>query len=306
MKTTKLFFVLASVLIFIVLLPSLVFSQTTQSTADPQNDWVDTNSWVASIPRAPFYQQKVYLYNDARKHYPVLVFEQMDSSVTIDGATYSQYYYTRTNFNTPSSMPAYVEVEGCIENISTNPDIQIRLSVYFANSKTGEWSESGTQVISTDWKKYIFDFNRPSVMKKYNIFSITVGMYPANGRRVFSKVGLYQINYYDPSMNLTWNYNLITDVPRGTSTPTEFKLEQNYPNPFNPVTIIKFKVPSSQVVTLKIYDLLGREVATMVNEEKVPGSYEVKFDGSNLASGMYIYQLQAGNFVQVKKMMLIK
>ena len=89
-------------------------------------------------------------------------------------------------------------------------------------------------------------------------------------------------------------------------TPAEFKLTQNYPNPFNPSTIIKFAIPQSEFVTMKVYDVLGREVSTIVNQSLTAGSYEVNFDASNLAAGMYIYQIKAGNFVSAKKMMLLK
>ncbi|MFH1527080.1 MAG: T9SS type A sorting domain-containing protein [Bacteroidota bacterium] len=88
--------------------------------------------------------------------------------------------------------------------------------------------------------------------------------------------------------------------------PTGFKLYQNYPNPFNPRTVIKFQVPSSKFVKLQVYDLLGREAQTLVNEYKSSGTYEVSFDASSLASGLYFYKLTAGKFSQTKKMMLLK
>jgi len=95
--------------------------------------------------------------------------------------------------------------------------------------------------------------------------------------------------------------------------PKEFKLEQNYPNPFNPGTVISYQLPASPnpskggaLVSLKVYDILGSEVETLVNEEQQPGYYEVQFDASNIASGMYVYRLQAGDYVSVKKMVLIK
>ena len=90
------------------------------------------------------------------------------------------------------------------------------------------------------------------------------------------------------------------------SVPVEFALLQNYPNPFNPTTIIKYQVASSQNVSLKIYNMLGQEVANLVNKIQNPGSYEIPFDASELTSGTYFYRLQAGNFVSVKKMVLIK
>jgi hypothetical protein len=88
--------------------------------------------------------------------------------------------------------------------------------------------------------------------------------------------------------------------------PSEFKLEQNYPNPFNPSTTISWQSPLSSHHTLKVYDLLGREVATLVDEYKTAGSYEVKFDASRLSSGVYFYTLNAGKFSASLKLLLLK
>ena len=91
-----------------------------------------------------------------------------------------------------------------------------------------------------------------------------------------------------------------------TSIPTEFTLAQNYPNPFNPSTIISYQLPVNSHVTLKVYDAIGREVATLVNEMKEAGSYSDQFDGIKLSSGMYFARLQSGEKVQLKKMILLK
>lgn len=91
--------------------------------------------------------------------------------------------------------------------------------------------------------------------------------------------------------------------------PSQFSLSQNYPNPFNPITTFNYTVPhinNTVLVKLKIYDILGNEVITLVNENKLPGLYEVKFDGSKYASGVYFYRFTAGSFVSVKKMILLK
>ena len=88
--------------------------------------------------------------------------------------------------------------------------------------------------------------------------------------------------------------------------PKEFSLSQNYPNPFNPTTSIQYQVSSIEKVNLFVYDILGRQVKTLVNEVKSPGSYEVHFDASQLASGVYFYRLTSGSFMQTKKMMVIK
>ena len=100
----------------------------------------------------------------------------------------------------------------------------------------------------------------------------------------------------------------------GSSMANDFMLMQNYPNPFNPITKIKFTIPSviasktkqSQLVRLKVYDVLGNEIATLVNEEKQAGNYEVRFDASNLSSGVYLYRLQANDFTELKKMILLR
>ena len=89
-------------------------------------------------------------------------------------------------------------------------------------------------------------------------------------------------------------------------TPEDFALYQNYPNPFNPATKINYSVAEVGFVTLKVYDVLGNEVASLVNEEKTAGSYEINFDGSELTSGIYFYKLKAGNYVETKKMILLK
>ena len=80
----------------------------------------------------------------------------------------------------------------------------------------------------------------------------------------------------------------------------------NYPNPFNPSTTIKYQIPQLSLVTLKVYDVMGSEVATLVNEEKSAGTYEVEFNATGLTSGIYFYQLKADSFVETKKMILMK
>jgi hypothetical protein len=116
--------------------------------------------------------------------------------------------------------------------------------------------------------------------------------------------------YWTDSMKV----NVITEVEEEFSVPIAYKLEQNYPNPFNPITKIKYSVPSvtlrqaqsDMLVTLKVYDVLGNEIAILVNEEKEAGSYEVEFNADNRSSGVYFYQLKAGEFVSTKKMILLR
>ena len=88
--------------------------------------------------------------------------------------------------------------------------------------------------------------------------------------------------------------------------PTAFALQQNYPNPFNPSTVIRYELPSDALVTLVVYDVLGKEVARLVNGKQAAGDYEVPFEANALASGVYFYRLTAGDFISVQKMVLMK
>jgi hypothetical protein len=113
--------------------------------------------------------------------------------------------------------------------------------------------------------------------------------------RLYTSVRLPSINY-------------LVDVKDEEEIPTQFRLEQNYPNPFNPATIISYQLPTDSRVTLKVYDILGREITTLVNEYQKAGSYISQFSilNSQLSSGIYFYRLTAGDFIQTKKMMLMK
>ncbi|MEZ4689157.1 MAG: T9SS type A sorting domain-containing protein [Ignavibacteria bacterium] len=88
--------------------------------------------------------------------------------------------------------------------------------------------------------------------------------------------------------------------------PDDYSLSQNYPNPFNPVTTINFSIPKQGLVSLKVYDIAGKEIMTLVNEQKSAGNYKVSFDGVNLSSGAYFYRIESGDFSQVKRMILLK
>jgi hypothetical protein len=105
--------------------------------------------------------------------------------------------------------------------------------------------------------------------------------------------GIKRVDYLGTVENNSWSV-------------AKFTLSQNYPNPFNPTTTVNYQIPELSFVTLKVYDVLGNEIATLVNEEKPAGSYEVDFSGNNLTSGIYFYQLQAGEFIETKKMILLK
>ncbi len=118
----------------------------------------------------------------------------------------------------------------------------------------------------------------------------------------FHNGSLYRINV----RNLIAINDTVTSVANEIGSAKDYQLYQNYPNPFNPSTIIKYQIPKPGLVTLKIYDVLGKEVATLVNETQHQGSYNAIFDASRLASGVYIYRIQANNHISNRKMLLMK
>jgi hypothetical protein len=103
-----------------------------------------------------------------------------------------------------------------------------------------------------------------------------------------------------------WKGYTPTKIDNSKEIIDNFNLMQNYPNPFNPTTTIKYQIPANSFVTLKIYNIIGQEVATLVNKMEITGSYSVRFNADKLASGIYIYTLQAGSMVKSKKMILLK
>ncbi|MBS1552172.1 MAG: T9SS type A sorting domain-containing protein, partial [Bacteroidetes bacterium] len=113
----------------------------------------------------------------------------------------------------------------------------------------------------------------------------------------------YRLKQIDFNGNFEY-FELAEEVNIGI--PDKFELSQNYPNPFNPVTNLEFGIAKLGFVTLKIYDVLGRELVTLVNEIKEPGYYKIKFDAGNLSSGVYFYRMTAGDFVAVKKFVVMK
>jgi len=119
-----------------------------------------------------------------------------------------------------------------------------------------------------------------------------------------------QIAYtYDPNGNIIFigtGKGLVAVGEDRSDLPKTFTLSQNYPNPFNPSTAISYQLPASNLVTLKIFDILGREITTLVNEVKTPGEYSVQWDPQGQASGVYFYTLRAGDFVATRKLVLLR
>jgi hypothetical protein len=130
--------------------------------------------------------------------------------------------------------------------------------------------------------------------------------YNINPGQLPNEYNSYSIIAHPGQTNVNFNFTL-TDVEQDQSVvPNDFSLLQNFPNPFNPVTTIKYQIPTSGLVTMKVYDVLGNEMASLVNEEKPAGSYNVEFDATNYPSGIYVYQLKVNSYIETKKMVLMK
>jgi len=112
--------------------------------------------------------------------------------------------------------------------------------------------------------------------------------------------------WYAGSTFYPFSWTDVTNVKNQTLQPADFTLYQNYPNPFNPVTKIKYQLPLRSEVRLTVYDILGREIKVLVNQEKPAGTYEVQFDGSDLPSGVYFYRMETAKYSAAKKFILIK
>jgi hypothetical protein len=139
-------------------------------------------------------------------------------------------------------------------------------------------------------------------------YTIGQGNSPVNSVTVGKTLSQFTQEFYKSNFDVS-----IVSVEDEDHLISDFQLFQNYPNPFNPITKIKYTIPNvtlskveGSLVSLKVFDVLGNEIAALVNEEKPAGSYEVEFDASSLSSGIYFYELRTGNHTQAKKMMLLK
>ncbi len=175
---------------------------------------------------------------------------------------------------------------------------------------------------ATEINNYGFEIQRSTENSEWQKIGFIEGAGNSNSPKEYSftdnigKSGNYFYRLKQIDINGEYKYSNVVEVSVGL--PTKFELKQNYPNPFNPTTTIKYSIPSviarsgatrqsaGMLVQLKVYDMLGREVATLVNKEQTPGNYAVEFDASSLSSGVYFYALKAGEFTATKKMILMK
>ncbi len=163
---------------------------------------------------------------------------------------------------------------------------------YFVGTTTGLYATARLNGMQTQWVQ----------QGRRTIGNVVIDMIRARQADGLVAVATHGNGIYSANITNLTPLSAQTDAPVARS----FRLMQNYPNPFNPATVIQYQLPMPSMVSLKVYDALGREVATLVNERKDAGLHQVEFRPMNLASGTYFYRLQAGQFVETKKMILIK
>ena len=207
-----------------------------------------------------------------------------------------------------SPLPDFISGEFKLDNSKNLDSLEIFIRLEAPN---GNWGEPGQKLVLTPkdsgWKKISWNLDVITAIPTFNEVRLScqfrVGNLLETGG-IFQMKNLLKISGTD---TVAIDSSLITAIKEEKiQTPLGFELSQNYPNPFNPTTKIQFSVPKQEQVKLVVFNSLGQEVATLVNEEKNTGSYSVTFDGSNLPSGVYFYRLQVGSLVEIKKMLLLK
>ena len=269
-------------------------------------------------------------------------FSKWDDNI---GATISNVYKHSGNYSAKFEVDYYHQPKKIVKNNSSSVYFKINYYVYVSEwiRQTGvAVGGNGLLWFFEVWKRYanpegdIYDCNHQSVAQPSVYFPLnhwnhivieriaTGYMYVwINGTQFVDGVYIGPCSYTDITLAFTWYYygsakiiGYIDDVtiyyePVSIKTisseiPSQFNLSQNYPNPFNPSTNIRFDLQKTSETKLFVYDAIGREVATLVNEELKAGSYQADWNGSGYPSGLYFYRLQADGFVETRKMILIK
>ncbi len=211
-----------------------------------------------------------------------------------------------------------VDIEPCADGLSNGYDVgwtaageflaytvQVASSgVYDIKVRVSSGGSGGTAKLSWDGADMSAGFGVPATGGWQTWTTIDLGNFPLSAGTHDLRLTMVTAGFNVERLEFTL---IATGVPQGGSpAPKDFLLNQNYPNPFNPLTIIRFGLPHRSEVTLAMYDLLGREVSSLVNGPVDAGYHDVQFDGSRLASGVYYYRLTAGDFVQTRSLLLVR
>ena len=237
--------------------------------------------------------------------------------------------YTRGIYVTTDLGQSWTKLEDSVFAGASINAITANKKYLFASAESSSWrmqlsgvvpveltsftAAAGANKITLFWKtatemnNYGFEIQRSNDKNNFVPVGFVKGSGTTTEPQTYSYIDNISGNFYyrlkQLDFNGTFEYSYVVEA---YTLPETFWLNQNYPNPFNPSTKIKFVIPQSSFVNLKVYNVLGNEVATLINEEKLPGEYEVEFNASDLASGIYFYTIRAGNFSQTKKLILLK
>lgn len=218
-------------------------------------------------------------------------------------STGPRYVKYDKSLTTSSTFPSGATISANVMVPTWSGDVQVSASLL---KDTTVVMNSALYVVSKGgYHRQRFQF--PELSGVFNKVRVNLSYLQGDtGNRAFFVDGVWLVPQTGGEILIDNCDGTTTAVEDVLSVPTEFALQQNYPNPFNPSTTIRFNIPTQSHVSLKIYDIMGREVTTLVNEELASGTHEFQFNASHLASGMYIARLQAGNFSAVNKMTLLK
>lgn len=180
--------------------------------------------------------------------------------------------------------------------------------IYYSDSLQSGTPTNGTDKIVYRWAGYLStNFSIPAFISHHPPFWSSANFKPIVIELPLNDLGVAWVGMNGSAYGLYFNrYSLTSIIGNDGETPATYSLSQNYPNPFNPTTKISFSIPKSEFVSLKVYDLLGREVSTLVNQQMATGKYSIDFNASKLSSGVYFYRLNAGSYTETKKMIIQK
>ncbi len=248
---------------------------------------------------------------------------QSDGKIVSAGASYlnNRYVFSLIRNNPDGSLDNSFGVNGVVATQIDSSDDGINALAIQSDGKiiVGGYSENNSQNYLFALARYNTDGSLDKTFGYNGVAVTAVGLgddkinalaIQSDGKIIAAGASLYN-NFYDLYGFSVVRYTgssvtAIKSFNPANNIPTDYSLFQNYPNPFNPTTTIEFSIPKSEFVTLNVFDVIGRKVASLVNENKEAGKYSIIFNGSKLSSGIYFYRLQAGNYSAVKKLILLK
>ncbi len=272
---------------FFVTTMSITFSDSAMNT----DNWITTGNW--DITTQKYVSEPTSFTDSPNGEYP----NNYNATFTYNGAIdLTQILGATVEFQTQWD----IETDWDYGQFQISTDLGMTwtpMNGLYTNPGTGSFQPAGEP---------LYDGTQLTWVKESIDLSEYIGEHVMFRFLIRSDGFVTEDGWYFDDLTVTLYELIPVNVEKITKVIEKYSLEQNYPNPFNPSTIIRWQLPKESFVTLKVYDLLGNEITTLVNEEKAAGNYEVTFDALALPSGVYFYTLSTGNFISTKKMILTK